>query len=111
MPSRKRGQEAKRAARAAERRKHRSKRKPKRSRKRRNARGGGSVRHHPDPSDVPEAQVRFIQPADATKTYRCPGCNSEIPPGLGHMVVVPPDNPDLRRHWHRGCWTNRHGRY
>jgi hypothetical protein len=22
-------------------------------------------------------------------------------------VVVPTDAPDLRRHWHRGCWDNR----
>jgi hypothetical protein len=21
-----------------------------------------------------------------------------------HLVVVPDDEPDLRRHWHHGCW-------
>jgi hypothetical protein len=24
--------------------------------------------------------------------------------GVFHLVVVPDDAPDLRRHWHRGCW-------
>ncbi len=64
----------------------------------------------PDPSDTGDAEVRFVQPYQATKSYLCPGCNRDIPPGMGHMVVVPPDDPDLRRHWHRGCWTNRHNR-
>jgi hypothetical protein len=48
--------------------------------------------------------VRHVQPYEAVKAYRCPGCNHEIPPGLGHEVVVPHDAPDLRRHWHTGCW-------
>jgi hypothetical protein len=26
------------------------------------------------------------------------------------MVAVPIEAPDLRRHWHRACWTNRHRR-
>lgn len=74
---------------------------------------GGSDRTsmaRPDPSDTEDAEVRYVQPYQATKTYLCPGCNRDIPPGLGHMVVVPPEAPDLRRHWHRGCWTNRHRR-
>jgi hypothetical protein len=52
-------------------------------------------------------EVSFIQPYQARKTYLCPGCNQDIPPGLGHMVAVPKEEPDLRRHWHRGCWVNR----
>ena len=68
-------------------------------------------RQRPDASDTPDADVRFIQPYQAVRTYLCPGCNRDIPPGLGHMVVVPPDAPDLRRHWHRGCWINRGTRY
>lgn len=65
----------------------------------------------PDPSDTPDAEVRFVQPYQATKSYLCPGCNRDIVEGLGHVVVVPPDAPDLRRHWHRGCWVNRQTRY
>lgn len=51
--------------------------------------------------------VRFLQPYQATKTYLCPGCNRDIVPGTGHFVAVPHDAPDLRRHWHRGCWNAR----
>lgn len=61
----------------------------------------------PDPSDHPDATTRFVSAHEATKTYLCPGCNRDIPPGLSHMVAVPPDDPDLRRHWHRGCWDRR----
>jgi len=64
----------------------------------------------PDPSDTDDAEVRFVQPYQATKAYLCPGCNRDIPEGMGHMVAVPPDAPDLRRHWHRGCWANRQSR-
>lgn len=64
-----------------------------------------------DPSAAENAETRFVQPYEATKTYICPGCNREIPPGVGHLVAVPPDEPDLRRHWHRGCWHNRHTRF
>jgi hypothetical protein len=64
----------------------------------------------PDPSDTEDAEVRFVQPYQATKSYICPGCNQAIPEGMGHMVAVPPDAPDLRRHWHRGCWNNRQSR-
>ncbi len=54
-----------------------------------------------DRDDEPE--VRRVQPYQATKTYRCPGCDHPIPPGTGHLVVVPA-NVDDRRHWHRACW-------
>ena len=60
-----------------------------------------------DPSAASDAETRYLQPYQATKTYLCPGCNRDIPPGTGHIVAVPPDEPDLRRHWHRGCWNNR----
>jgi hypothetical protein len=69
----------------------------------------GSKRRN-DPSDTDETEVRFIQPYDAVKEYLCPGCNQIIPPGMGHMVAIPPEDPDLRRHWHRGCWNNRRNR-
>jgi hypothetical protein len=64
---------------------------------------------HDDEHDD-ELDVRFVQPYAATKTYLCPGCNQEIPPGFGHMVAVPKGEPELRRHWHRGCWNHRHQR-
>ena len=54
--------------------------------------------------DDPDVQVRRIQPYEATKAYLCPGCNQDIPAGMGHVVAVPPSAPDLRRHWHRACW-------
>ena len=60
--------------------------------------------------DDDAVEVRFVQPYEATKTYLCPGCNQEIPAGTGHVVAVPHEAPDLRRHWHRGCWTARHRR-
>lgn len=45
-----------------------------------------------------------VQPYAAKKRYLCPGCEGVIAPGMGHLVVVPEHEPDLRRHWHRGCW-------
>ncbi|HZJ27060.1 MAG TPA: hypothetical protein VFF40_08650 [Acidimicrobiia bacterium] len=51
-----------------------------------------------------DIDVRHIQPYQAVKTYRCPGCDHEIRPGTGHEVVVPVDDPDRRRHWHTPCW-------
>ena len=54
-----------------------------------------------------------MQPYAARKRYLCPGCEGMIEPGVGHLVVVPEDAPDLRRHWHHGCWhleqRRRHG--
>ncbi|MGH2829783.1 MAG: hypothetical protein ACRDJM_04810, partial [Actinomycetota bacterium] len=50
--------------------------------------------------------VKAIQPARATKEYRCPGCNHEIRPGTGHIVAWKPDSEEERRHWHRGCWDS-----
>lgn len=53
------------------------------------------ARRPSDPSDTDDADVRFVQPYQATKSYLCPGCNRYIPTGMGHMVVVPADAPDL----------------
>lgn len=55
-------------------------------------------------------EVRRIQPYEARKRYVCPGCNQDIPKGLGHLVAVPLSAPELRRHWHRACWDFRHRR-
>ncbi len=54
-----------------------------------------------------DVEVRSIQPYQATKAYLCPGCNQDITAGTAHLVVVPITDPDLRRHWHRGCWNAR----
>lgn len=55
-------------------------------------------------SDFDQEFVHPIQPYQARKAYVCPGCELPIEPGTGHVVVVPEYAPDLRRHWHRGCW-------
>lgn len=42
------------------------------------------------------------------KRYRCPGCDQEIPPGVGHVVAWPQSGGvDDRRHWHGSCWNAR----
>ena len=48
--------------------------------------------------------IRHVQPRSAVKAYLCPGCGWIIPAGRFHLLVVPVDDPDLRRHWHHGCW-------
>jgi len=47
----------------------------------------------------------------AVKSYVCPGCGGEIPPGVAHLVAWRADGlfgeaDDLaaRRHWHARCW-------
>jgi hypothetical protein len=50
------------------------------------------------------AVVQIVHPYQARKPYVCPGCTGSITAGTGHLVVVPEFAPDLRRHWHRGCW-------
>ena len=57
-----------------------------------------------DGGDDTGVEVRHVQPYQAEKTYRCPGCDHEIRPGEGHEVVVPRDAPQDRRHWHTSCW-------
>jgi hypothetical protein len=48
--------------------------------------------------------VRRISGAAATKHYRCPGCDQEIPPGVAHVVAwAEYGTVDDRRHWHRAC--------
>jgi hypothetical protein len=54
--------------------------------------------------------VRGIAGGAAAKTYRCPGCDQEVPPGVAHVVAWPADGgggPQDRRHWHTGCWRAR----
>ena len=56
---------------------------------------------HPGWAQVPGYDVRAVL---GDKAYRCPGCDHEIRRGLPHLVVVPEDTPDERRHWHEHCW-------
>jgi hypothetical protein len=54
--------------------------------------------------------VRAISGAQAQKTYRCPGCDHEIRPGVPHVVAWPAEETgsvEERRHWHQGCWDSR----
>ncbi|MHC1560149.1 hypothetical protein ACR9E3_14425 [Actinomycetospora sp. C-140] len=53
--------------------------------------------------------VRSISGSAATKTYVCPGCHQDIPPGTPHVVAWDAeldtgDGDTERRHWHTGCW-------
>ncbi|HTW09923.1 MAG TPA: hypothetical protein VME46_20640 [Acidimicrobiales bacterium] len=57
-----------------------------------------------------DVQVRRVQPAQAAKSYICPGCQQEITQGTGHLVVVPTGAPAARRHWHTPCWVMRERR-
>ena len=53
--------------------------------------------------------VRLVPGTTSTKSYRCPGCDQEIPPGTPHLVAWPAElpGPAGRRHWHRPCWEQR----
>jgi len=52
----------------------------------------------------PGWNVRPVQPINAAKLYRCPGCNQEIRPGTGHVVAWRTGDDEGRRHWHTPCW-------
>jgi hypothetical protein len=57
--------------------------------------------------DGEEWSVRAVA-GSAGKTYRCPGCDQEIRPGLGHLVTWRTWNgAEDRRHWHSACWNAR----
>ena len=45
-----------------------------------------------------------MQPYQATKTYRCPGCDHEIAPRRRARGRRARAKVDERRHWHRACW-------
>jgi hypothetical protein len=53
--------------------------------------------------------VRLVPGAASAKSYRCPGCDQEIPAGTPHLVAWPSlsPGPTDRRHWHRPCWDRR----
>jgi hypothetical protein len=90
--------------------------------------GGKYARPAPDPDEIARSFgyqhtesdaagdwiVRKVTGAAAGKTYRCPGCDHEIPPGTPHIVAWP-SVPEYgagggvteRRHWHTACWNAR----
>jgi hypothetical protein len=52
--------------------------------------------------------VRPVAGSASAKHYRCPGCDQEIAPGIGHVVAWREyAGVDDRRHWHRACWNAR----
>jgi hypothetical protein len=79
----------------------------------------GAARGSSEPSSVGPEQteswpdgdwvVRLVPGAASAKSYRCPGCDQEIPAGTPHLVAWPSlsPGPSDRRHWHRPCWDRR----
>lgn len=65
-----------------------------------------------DPITGRLAELQRVQPYRARKEYICPGCNQEIRPGVGHVVMVPLGEAEMRRHWHAPCLerARKHGR-
>lgn len=57
--------------------------------------------------------IRLVPGAASVKSYRCPGCDQEIPAGTPHLVAWPTltPGPTERRHWHRPCWQRRMQRH
>ncbi|HVE74443.1 MAG TPA: ATP/GTP-binding protein [Mycobacteriales bacterium] len=51
--------------------------------------------------------VRNLTGGEASRAYRCPGCDQEMPAATPHVVAWPEGNPDDRRHWHTACWRAR----
>ncbi|PZR52085.1 hypothetical protein DNL40_13530 [Xylanimonas oleitrophica] len=63
-------------------------------------------------ADDGEWTVRRVHGGE--KTYRCPACRQDIPPGTPHVVAWPRDvvggeaaGLEARRHWHSSCWERR----
>lgn len=76
--------------------------------------GGARLEDHPDGAWLVRQLGGSRSGANATKTYRCPGCRQEIAGGTAHLVVWPAEQPiggfggvQDRRHWHTACWTAR----
>jgi len=55
----------------------------------------------PQWASAPGYEVRHV---GGQKEYRCPGCDHMVRAGVWHLVVVPSDDVDARRHWHTECW-------
>jgi hypothetical protein len=76
-------------------------------------------RHRRDPDAFPTPEVPLaradapawaglaghdVRSVGSTRAYRCPGCDHLVRSGTWHLVVVPLDAPEERRHWHTACW-------
>ena len=57
----------------------------------------------PEWASTHDATVRAVA-GERTKTYRCPGCQQEIRPGVAHLVVVEAEDVESRRHGHAPGW-------
>ncbi len=57
-----------------------------------------------DPMTNLQSDIQKVLPTQSVKTYICPYCNQEIKSSQTHIVIVPISEPDLRRHWHSGCF-------
>lgn len=61
----------------------------------------------PTRADTPhwaQAPGYDVRNVGGQKEYRCPGCDHSVRAGTWHLVVVPQDDVDARRHWHTECW-------
>ena len=45
-----------------------------------------------------------VRQVGGQKEYRCPGCDHAVRAGSWHLVIVPHEDIDARRHWHTECW-------
>jgi hypothetical protein len=72
---------------------------------------GGAAERSEDWNGV-EYRVRSVTGANATGTYRCPGCDQLLAAGTPHVVAWPVEDlaAEDRRHWHTGCWSARQRR-
>jgi hypothetical protein len=72
---------------------------------------GSSLIQRTEPYRGEDWVVRSVV-GSSGRRYRCPGCDQEIPPGVGHVVAWPMEGArvDDRRHWHRACWGARERR-
>lgn len=51
-----------------------------------------------------QAEGFLVRTVAGDKRYVCPGCGQPIHPGTAHLVVIPEDDTEGRRHWHTPCW-------
>ncbi|HEV3474356.1 MAG TPA: hypothetical protein VG602_03210 [Actinomycetota bacterium] len=51
-----------------------------------------------------------VREVTGDRAYRCPGCHQLIRPGTVHLVVVPDQASEDRRHWHTPCWRTERRR-